>query len=215
MKNRALSIGLFILFAGVLFAQKNEELFSDNNYKYYWFGIDYSGVQLIGDFYSESFAGKDPHTEIRDRYFIAWNNLIKAERKKYSIERLVNKASVIYDTDVVDSINKNVLVSNLSDESKLIMLKEDLAAKIKSYNFKQSDGIGVIIFADVLNKTELKAIYELVYFNIKNRELLYFKQYEYKPMGFGIRNYWAGSFYPIFRDFPKYEFENKRRLNSK
>ncbi len=210
MKTKILTL-LMLFSITVIKAQTVADLFKKSNYEYYWFGVDYSDVRLIGDFYSNSFGGKEPHEAIRDSYFMAWNNLIKDERTKFSVEKMFREDNVIYETSVLDTLNAHTATATLTAPYKMLK-PDDIQKRVNDYNFSQQSGVGILFMAEYLNKSSQQAAYQVVVFNIKTKEVLLTQKYVTRPGGFGIRNYWAGSIYHVFdlatkKDYKKWKKE--------
>lgn len=188
---------IFILYVN---AQTTQELFSDNNYNYYWYGVDYSNVKLIGDFTAPASTKVNDHELIRDKYFKSWNDLIVRERNKFSVEALLRKDIVIYKTEMIDSINFKTQVDSLEGDRERLLEDEFVMNTISNYNLKQNKGVGVVLIAEYMDKIHIKASHILVVFNIESREILLKERFETIPVGFGMRNYWGGAIYKIFKE---------------
>ncbi len=193
-------LGMFCVLLLNAKAQKTSDLFTDNDYQYVWFGVDYSNVKLIGDFYATNMGGEEPKQFIKDNYFKAWNELIKNERRKFSVENMLKKDEVIYDIEMMETLNQTGAYESLEADKAMPLSEEVLTNSINKYNHNYSDGIGVVIIAEYLDKSFTEASYVLEIFNIATREKLIEERFVTKPAGFGVRNYWAGSLYYIFKD---------------
>ena len=75
----------FVVIAATHFCygQKAQNLFKTSEDNIYWLGVDFSKVQLVGDFSQFAEAGQKSTVEIKTKYFPAWNRLIVDERSKY------------------------------------------------------------------------------------------------------------------------------------
>ncbi len=202
-----LIIFLFFAVSVTVFGQTSKELFEDNSYDYYWYGIDYSNVKLIGNFSTSTLSDEEDHHLIYKRYFKAWNALIKNERNKFSVEKMLRKDVVIYDTQMISEVNKGAQVDELVAERSCHLEQTIIDSAINNYQLEQKEGVGVVFLAEYLDKTNTEASYVMIVFNIANRKKLIEKRFITKPVGFGMRNYWAGSFYTIFRSVKEFEFE--------
>ncbi len=216
MIKRVYLIALFCLMVINTQAQKTRDLFVANNYKYVWFGVDYSRVKLIGDFYAINMGEEEPRQVIKDKYFKSWNDLIKNERRKYCVEDMLRKSEVIYDIKMMEEHNQIGSYESLEADKGESLSKEELTDLIKSYHLDYDSGIGIVIIAEYLDKSYKEASYVLEIFNIATREKLIEERFVTRPMGFGVRNYWAGSLYYIFKEVSarkyrtwKYEYKKK------
>ncbi|MCW3806045.1 hypothetical protein [Plebeiibacterium marinum] len=193
-----------VLFVCAMFingrAQTTKDLFTENNYQYVWLGVDYSKVKLIGDFYAVNMGAENPKNFIKDRYFKAWNDLIKYERQKFSVEKMLRKSSVTYDLRMMEAVNKTGSYESLEAETGVNLSADVLSQILSGYQIDYTDGIGIVIVAEYMDKAYVQASYVLEIFNIATREKLIEERFITKPVGFGVRNYWAGSLYYIFKE---------------
>lgn len=210
--NLILILCIFILQVN---AQTTQELFSDNNYSYYWYGVDYSNVKLIGDFTTPASTKVNDHTLIRDRYFKSWNDLIVRERNKFSVETMLHKEPVIYKTGMIDSINFKIQVDSLEGDVGRLLEDKLVVNSISNYNLIQNQGVGIVLIAEYMDKIHIKASHILVVFNIESREILLKERFETIPVGFGMRNYWAGAIYKIFKEVKNKRYKAWKKIYTK
>ncbi len=180
-------------------AQTTKDLFTDNDFQYVWFGVDYTNVKLIGDFYATNMGDSEPLHFIKDNYYKAWNDLIKNERRKFSVENMLKKSEVTYDIKMMEALNQTGGYDNLEAEKGEQLSEEVLTNAVKNYDLNYDGGVGVVIIAEYLDKSMGEASYVLEIFNIATREKLIEERFVTKPAGFGVRNYWAGSIYYVFK----------------
>ncbi len=84
----------FVLISGNIFAQSTADIFKSEK-KITWLGIDYSQVKLMGTFADMGAMGVKDESEIRDKYFKGWNDLVLTERdKKYNIIKALDKSDI-------------------------------------------------------------------------------------------------------------------------
>lgn len=163
-------------------------LSAQNNEKVYVYGIDYS--------YAKVFAA-DESVEQFATAFESINMLIITEPEKYDFSRILGKRVDV----VLEPILKVVSSCDYADLKTLNNSYEEpeYAEIVKNYELPQTEGIGFILIAKVLNKPMTKASYELITFDIATREILTEREVSGKAGGFGLRNYWAGSVYDIIK----------------
>ena len=211
MKKVVYLITVFSLISCFGISQKIEDLFTKSETKITWLGIDFSHVKLIGEFSQFAEAGATGAAVIKDKYFSGWNNLILNEYEKYNIEGMIRKENINLNISGIEKINNKTAIEDLESDDQPNYLKEDIALFIKKYNFEEKAGIGLLMVADYLNKTREEAKYHFVAINLTNNEVLLYESFVTKPGGFGLRNYWAKTFYDVIisiRDV-KYKYWKK------
>jgi len=206
-------IGLMCAFFISAQAQTTKDLFAENDFQYVWFGVDYTNAKLIGDFYATNFGSSEPRHFIKDNYYKAWNDLIKNEKRKFSVENMLKKAEVTYDIKMMEALNQTGGYENLEADKGEQLSEETLTNAIKNYNLGYDSGVGVVIIAEYLDKSMAEASYVLEIFNIATREKLIEERFVTKPVGFGVRNYWAGSLYPIFKEVADKRYKAWKKEN--
>lgn len=172
------------------FAQSEKDVISASEIT--WFGLDFSKAQFVGSFNQFAEAGGNSGSEIKNKYFGQWNDVVVNERDKYDMKKSYNKTSVNYNLDIVTKRNASV------DADKLITLnaeadhikKEDLA-KIASAYKTDKKGIGLVYVIDTFSKADEKGIIWVVFFDLATRKVLIAEKFTGKPGGFGLRNFWV------------------------
>ena len=156
--------------------------------KVYVYGVDFSQVKTYAaDESLEQFAAA----------FKGINMLLMTEYEKYDFSKMLNTR---FDVDL-ETMLKKMDDCSFADMKVWGTSYEELDYNsiVSEYNFKQSEGTGVVLIAKFLNKATAEATYELVLFDIATREILFQKMVVGKARGFGLRNYWAGSVYNILQ----------------
>jgi hypothetical protein len=64
---------------------------------------------------------------------------------------------------------------------------------IQSLSITETDGTGVIIIAERLSKAKNRGYFDIVFFDIKTRDIIDSWKADGRAKGFGIRNFWANS----------------------
>lgn len=128
--------------------------------------------------------------------------LIITEPEKYDFSRIIGKRVEV----VIEPMLKVVTTSDYTNLKSLDSTYEEpkYADIIKNYNLSQTEGIGLVMVAKVLNKPMSKATYELITFDIATRDILSKREVTGKAGGFGLRNYWAGSVYNVIKSVRLY-----------
>lgn len=161
---------------------------AQNNEKIYAYGIDYS--------YAKVYAA-DESVEQFTKAFENINMLIVTEPEKYDFSRIMGKRVEV----VIEPMLKIITTTDYANLKSLNSTYEEpkYSEIVKNYKLPQTEGIGVVFVAKLLNKPMNKATYELITFDISTREILSKREVSGKIGGFGLRNYWAGSVYNIIK----------------
>lgn len=152
-----------------------------------FFGVDFQNAKVFG---------ANESAEQFKEAFRGINNLFLSEPKKYDTGKAFGaKVTNSLDTsiDLVDGISRANLFTEdenyaLSDEQ-----IEEMIARLKVGDAK---GYGAVIIAGLLNKARNQGIFNMVVFNIANREIVVNRRFVERAKGFGLRNFWA---YPVYR----------------
>lgn len=196
---------LLFLFIGLssvcIKAQNSHDLFSETTV--YYLGIDFSHVQLIGNFSQAYGFGEQNSQAIRDNYFPAWNDVIIDERNKYDIAGMLRKEHVVYNPEMIQEINQNADAEKLEVYNAETYSNDQITQFVSEYGPQEESGIGVLFIAESLSKVDKKAVFHFVAINMSSRNIILQERIEGVPSGIGIRNYWAGSVYDIIQQIKK------------
>lgn len=203
MKKFLISAVLVLFFVPV--AQSQDAAMIFKTHECTWFGLDFSKVKLIG---SEGFS--DPF-EIKDRYFEAWNQLFVSEPDKYDLGEAFMKDEVDFNLDVVEERNAMPKASELVMEGDYTLGEDDVQQMISEYNTGGKDGLGVVFIMETFNKNEQEGTMWVTFFDMNSREVLLTKRMKGKAGGFGLRNYWAKSYYNVLKDIMKKKYKEWRK----
>jgi hypothetical protein len=197
----------FIAVVGTSIGQKAEDLFKASQTNIQWLGIDFSRVQLVGDFSQFAEAGKKSTVEIKNRYFPGWNQLILNEREKYDIKGMLRKENITYNTDMVTDVNSKAATEDMERENVKPFSADDIKNFVGEYRPENKDGIGIVFIAETLNKAETEAWFHFVAIDLSNNNVLFTERLQGKPSGIGLRNYWAGSIYDIIKEIKNTKYK--------
>jgi len=193
---------LFTLIACALisstgFSQSSGASFNTSNIT--WFGIDYTHCYFITPMYF-------PNTGDLKLKLKAWNDLVLYEREKY-IEKTLKGKNVEFSTDAVEAKNnevdiKSMIKDNASDAD---LLKSDqIQGIINGYNIESGmKGTGLVLIAESYNKPAEEGYYYVTFFDIATKKIFVTEQMSGKAQGFGLRNYWANTFYKVLQEIGK------------
>ena len=208
----------FLLTTTVYLNGQDLESLFDKDTEITYLGIDFSHVKIIGEF-SHFFTanGKDA-AEIRDVYFPAWNYLIQGEKDKYDFRWMLRKKKVYYDINMIMTANENAKVEDLKGHSTPRYSEDDIANFVGMYDpslIRENNGIGILFVAESLDKYSQEAYFHFVAVNLKTGTIILQERLRGEPMGFGIRNYWAGAFYDVMKKIEADYYGKWRREMSK
>ncbi len=160
-----------------------------------WFGLDFSKAKLIGT--PLDFADL---TKIKNTYFAAWNNLILKEYPKYDIGKAYNKTYV--EKSIQIAIDRSVAVdtNSLILKDPVQITQNELTEVLKEYNIATENETGLLYIIESLDKTNSRVTAWVVFFKIRNGEILYAIKSEGRVGGYGFRNYWIKGIYNILNN---------------
>ncbi|MCO5260063.1 MAG: hypothetical protein M9916_07965 [Crocinitomicaceae bacterium] len=194
MKKTLIIIWLTLV-PSLIFCQKIEDLFQSSSTKITWLGIDFSHVKLIGDFSQIWGIGSTDGASIKTEYFPAWNNMVYKEPDKYNLIATFRKENIEVNLKDISQINSITPLEDMEALKSPNYTKDDIQKFIQSYNFSEKEGIGLLLVAESLNKLQEMAIYHFVAIDLSNNNILLYDLFHSKAGGFGLRNYWAKTFY--------------------
>ncbi len=205
------SIALLFLFTSLqLRAQFTKADIFKSSVDITWLGVDYSEVKFIGPATGWGDEGTKTPTEMRDKYFPAWNELMVKEAKVFKIAEAVSRVEVNFAIDVTADANakmnkKEIFSENIGDFQ--LVSEGDVQKMIKNYNFKGKTGIGFLLVAEGMSKGREEASYWVTFVDMKNKKVLLTQRMLGKASGIGFRNYWANTVKNILKTMKK-DFKN-------
>jgi len=156
-----------------------------------FFGVDFSEVKVYG-------AKESPAQLLQA--FEDINRLFLSEPDKYNFEKLLNRrvsaVSIKAANSVIDYIDREDLII---EDSSYRLDDATIAEVVKFLPVDKEEGVGVVMVAEMLDKTVGQGFYVVVYFSLENKEILGSFRASGKAGGFGLRNYWANTIYNILR----------------
>lgn len=174
-------------------AQQNVSDVHEVNY----YGIDFSKVKI--------YRAKESADQFQNA-FKAINDLTLNEDKKYDFEKFFKKTVVTKSFDMVDKRNRENSPEMLprkvaSKEIKEMHLTPEEVKEVIAAYGNEDSGIGVVIIAVLLNKDAPEGTYDVVFFDVKTKDILFEKQVVGKAGGAGLRNFWANSVIDAVKGF--------------
>lgn len=178
-----------------------------------WLGVDFSEVRFIGPATGWGEVSTKSPTEMRDKYFPEWNNLIVNEWKNFKIDDAVSRAELDQDIRAVSKANersnkKEIFSESISDYQ--LLDEAMIKAMVKKYDFGDKTGLGFLLVAEGMSKGREEASYWATFVDMKTKNVVFTRRITGKAGGFGFRNYWAGSMKSVFKTMKK-EFKNWKR----
>ena len=157
-------------------------------------GLDYTAALFIG---SASFESPEAMAVMTN----TWNSLILDEYHKYNVEKAFGVKMIIdfemvkernLHTDYTDHIiDKFVILPHLS--------KADLDSLIATYPDFEKSGVALVFVVDAYDKTTAQGYYHTVFFDKTTKKILIHYVNTGEAGGFGLRNYWAHSYYEVIK----------------
>lgn len=193
MKKNLLLIVLSVLFG----ITGTSQSFDTNNLT--WFGIDYTQCYFLTpmDFPNVS----DLKLKLR-----AWNDLVLYEREKY-IDKALPGKNVKFATETVNKRNETVNVrDHITDDGFKSSHLDPAKVQeiISSYDIPPGlSGTGLVLIAESYSKPNEQGAYYVTFFDIASKKVLSTERMLGKAGGFGLRNYWAKTYYNVLKQVGK------------
>lgn len=179
---KLLSILFFLAAATEGFAQQAPATF---------YGVDFSLAKICGA------------DETDAEFLLAFtkiNDLFLSESKKYDVSRFLRLPAVRKEITVAKRSTKAAIrteeyvdAHNLCCDDPAYDCAERIEALVAGYDLPQTEGKGVVIVANMLDKTHAFGNFYFVAFDIATRRVESCVLTDGKPGGFGLRNYWANA----------------------
>lgn len=197
----------FAICAGLAKAQPRKEIF-DTETPITWLGLDFTRALFIGDqgrFSNES----DIHNFMR-----SINMLMLDERDKYNIRKTFKKAIV---TDAIDiTLNHNATLKtetmvSLSVDDYLHLSEELIREIVAGYDYGERTGIGLMFNVESFDKPSLRGALWVTFIDLDDKSVLFTRRMQAKPVGFGLRNFWAGCVHAILKRIEKQYYKKWKK----
>lgn len=181
-----LFISLFLVTAS-LFAKDYNTI---DNVEFY--GVDFSQCQVIG--------AKETEPQFK-LAFNKINDLLIKEAPKYNVSKFILRP--ISAIRLKEVRKRHTSMHGFLSYSKTVkmMTKEELEAYIQSYTFENNEGQALVVICDILDKFEGVGLFHYVFVDKSDHSILYDVRVSGRSGGFGLRNYWARSFYNSLKHF--------------
>lgn len=199
---------LILLFSVLLaaFSLNAQTNVNDGSVELTWLGLDFSQLHFIGAATQFKDAGDITDDQMRDKYFIAWNELIMKEPKKFDVAKATHRTEVKYNLDVTEKANNSLKRTYFYDDGNTYHTLDEAKVKdlVKKYNFQGAKGLGLIIFVEGMSKGKEESCGWATFVNMDKKEVLWTQRVAGKAgMSIGFRNYWANTFNNMLKDLDK------------
>ncbi len=196
-----LAIMMFMIMP-VLRSQDPGMVFNSNECT--WLGLDFSKAKMIG---SEGFT--DPY-QIKNRFFDSWNQLFLSEAEKYNIGETFRKDQVTNYLDVVKKRNEMVNIDDLVIDHEYNLTEDDIKSMVGGYDLGDNTGLGLVFIVEAFDKNAEEGRFWVTFIDNDTKQVLLTKKLEGKAGGFGLRNYWAKSYYNVLKEIDKKQYKRWR-----
>lgn len=160
----------------------------------YFYGIDFHEVKCVG--------ANEPAGDFI-RAFEGINNLMVSEADKYVsfIENKLGRPFTAVDIEATTKILDEIDATELKVvKTGNAFSKEDIAFILPDLEIEEKDGLGLVVIAGELNKGTDYGTFYYTFFDNKTMDVVDVYAYKGKAGGFGLRNYWANSFYNTIKE---------------
>ena len=162
-------------------------LHAQGDTKYYVYGVDFTHAKVYAAEESvEQFA----------QAFEGINMLLITEPGKYDFASMIGGYRTTLCLDPMMKLLSSCDYSDLKTYNREFP-EIDCAQCVKSYDLPQTEGMGVVLIAKLLDKPNKLAIYSVVIFDIATRDIVAEMEVGGYAGGFGLKNYWARTVYNI------------------
>ena len=201
----ALSICFLLQLNGIK-AQTREDLFTDKEIKYFFYGIDYSNAKFIGEFAHFEESGQKNMEGIKSEFFSRWNDVLIKESDKFDVKKAFRLNNLAYRIEEITTVNEATEVDSMAATKSTAFSKADIEAIVSNYNFEAKEGVGIIFISEYLNKNSAKGCFHFVVFSHSTKEVLLQDRFVESARGFGLRNYWIN---PVYKAIGGVEYKYK------
>jgi hypothetical protein len=189
IKKTILVLCFLLMIVASGFCQPVKEIFNRET-PIIWLGMDFSQAKFIGD--------REKYGSSSDVKFLlkSFNDLIDREKDKFSVARATRKITAEHHADIARAHNEELDISEIlsnKEEESLHLKEEDIATIISSYDFAGLKGIGLMFNVESFDKFKQQAAIWVTFIDLNTKEILITERILSRPVGSGVRNYWAGA----------------------
>lgn len=177
-----------------------------------FFGLDFTKAHCVGVF--DQGFGVEPanSTELRDVWIPAWNSLMAAEQSNFDLKRAFRKKYVYYDLASVNQLNSQLNPAELLNFNETKITNETIQEMVKKYtSSEKKGGLGLSLVVENFNKNTQMASFYITFFDIETKKVLLAEYEVGHPVGFGLRNYWAGAIKEVLMKVELFEYQKWKK----
>lgn len=180
-----------------------------------WYGLDFSNARFIGKFNHDFSSRPVSEYELINKYIPAWNSLVIMEPDNFDLKSAFRKKTVYNDLKPVSRKNEAIKEEGIITLNSYSITKDRISQIVSSYaEGDKQEGLGLTCIVESFDKANGQGNFWIVFFDIKTRQVLFSERCSGAPVGFGIRNYWAGALKHVLKTirYEKYELWKKNSL---
>ena len=181
-------------------AQDTKQLSDYTSVKFY--GIDFALAQVVG---AEETPGD---------FISAFREIMLSEEEKYVTPLAKRLKMAIKSVDIeptlkrVEDIDETDLIQNKTPEA---LTEQDIEFELQELELPEYDGLCLVVMAGEINKGTTMGTFYYVFFEGPEREIVSCMPFKGQAGGFGLRNYWASSFYRTIAEINPTKFYNSKK----
>jgi hypothetical protein len=209
-------LSLLIVAAGNLFAQNTaKDFFTSKNMV--WYGLNFTEAKMVGQFDQGMGAGTATPQALKTKWMSGWNGLVMKEPQNFKLKEAFHKDEVFYDIGPTEKMNQEMKTDDLMSYNTFTFKDPQAAVNnvvSKLTGGEKTEGLGVVFVVESFNKNMEEASVYVTIFDIKTKKVLITEKVVGKPMGVGLRNFWAGAIKAIIKQidneyYGKWKSKNK------
>ena len=108
----------------------------------------------------------------------------------------------------IADIDENELIVNHTIEP---FTEQDIEFELQEIEYPEGEGLGLVVIAGELNKGTKMGTYYYVFFDCATGDIVSCMPFKGQASGFGLRNYWANSFYRTIAEINPTKFYNSKK----
>ena len=199
---RIILLTLAISSIGLTKAQNSKAVFE--THEIVWYGLDFTKAKFVGQF--DQGMGAMPATghDMRTKWIPQWNALIAKEKTNFPLNNAFDVDNIAYDMGPVNTINSKIDASACMVFNPGTIDRKEIDGMVAKYTAgEKKDGIACVFIVENFDKGAENASVYVTFFDIASKKVLLCQKEEGKPLGVGMRNYWAGSVKSIIKQIQK------------
>lgn len=209
-------LSLFMAAASSLFAQNTaKDFFSAKDMV--WYGLNFAEAKMVGQFDQGMGAGTATPEALKTKWMSGWNGLVMKEPQNFKLKEAFHKDDVFFDIGPTEKMNQDIKSDDMMSYNTFTFSDPQAAVNkvvSKLNGGEKKEGFGVVFVVESFNKNMEEASVYVTIFDIKTKKVLITDKVVGKPMGVGLRNFWAGAVKSIIKQidgdyYSKWKSRNK------